>query len=120
MLGPRVVLLRIYKIKMNKFILFTSVTLIFILLNGCSMAKLTVRASMPLIEGGIQAINKESDLILAHSAIPANIELLEGMLINDPGNQRLREYAAQAYYGYAYGFIEDENNNAPHAFIYVA
>lgn len=78
-------------------------------LNACSMAQLTVKASMPMIEGGMQALNRETDLILAASAMPPNIELMEGMLINDPDNQQLRNYAAEAYYGYAYGFIEDDS-----------
>ncbi|MCW8853801.1 MAG: TRAP transporter TatT component family protein [Gammaproteobacteria bacterium] len=77
------------------------------ILSGCSFAKLTVRASMPMIEGGISALNRESDLLLAEAAMPPNIELMEGMLINDPDNMSLRLYAAQAYYGYVYGFIED-------------
>ncbi len=64
---------------------------------------------MPMIEGGMLALNRESDLLLAEAAMPPNIELMEGMLINDPDNQALRNYAAQAYYGYAYGFIEDSN-----------
>jgi hypothetical protein len=92
---------------MTKTKIITLASLLLVLLNGCSMAKLTVRASMPIIEGGIQAINMETDLILAEAAFPPNIELIEGMLINDPGNQQLHEYAAQAYYGYAYGFVED-------------
>ena len=62
---------------------------------------------MPLIEGGITAINQENDLQLAKDSLPANISLIEGMLINDPGNEQLQLYAAQAYYGYAFGFIED-------------
>jgi len=79
------------------------------LLNACSINKLTVRASMPLIEGGIEALYRENDLQLAESAFGPNIELMEGMLINDPENQVLRQYAAQAYYGYAYGFVEDKD-----------
>jgi hypothetical protein len=80
-----------------------------ILLSGCSMGQITVRASMPMIAGGVEAMNRETDLQLAEAAIPANIELMEGMIINDPGNITLRIYAAQAYYGYAYGFIEDHD-----------
>jgi len=78
-------------------------------LNACSFAELTVKASMPMIDGGMQAINRETDLQLAEDAMPANIELMEGMLINAPDNSKLRNYAAQAYYGYAYGFVEDIN-----------
>ena len=93
---------------MTRILYITFISLSLLLLNACSMAKLTVRASMPIVEGGIQALNMETDLILAEAAFPPNIELLEGMLINDPDNQKLREYAAQAYYGYAYGFLETE------------
>lgn len=64
---------------------------------------------MPMIEGGMLAVNRETDLQLAEAAMPANIELMEGMLINDPDSTTLRNYAAQAYYGYAYGFVEDDN-----------
>jgi len=80
-------------------------------LSACSMAELTVKASMPMIEGGMLALNRETDLQLAEDAMPANIELMEGMLINAPDNSELRNYAAQAYYGYAYGFIEDNNKD---------
>ncbi|MGO9446133.1 MAG: TRAP transporter TatT component family protein [Thiobacillaceae bacterium] len=79
------------------------------MLAACSFSQLTVRMSQPLIDGGTQALYRESDLDLAQAAFPPNIELIEGMLVNDPGNQRLQEYAAQAYYGYAFGFVEDEN-----------
>lgn len=78
------------------------------LMTGCSMNQLTVRASMPMIEGGMQALYRETDIELANAAFAPNIELLEGMLINDPDNQTLHEYAAQAYYGYAFGFVEDQ------------
>jgi hypothetical protein len=80
-----------------------------LLMNGCSINKLTVRASMPMVEGGIEALYRESDLQLAESAFGPNIELMEGMLVNDPDNAELQQYAAQAYYGYAYGFVEDED-----------
>ena len=78
-------------------------------LSACSFNALTVKASMPMIEGGITALNRETDLQLAKDAMPANISLMEGMIINAPDNKALRNYAAQAYYGYAYGFIEDTN-----------
>ena len=79
-------------------------------LSACSMAELTVKASMPMIEGGMLALNRETDLILAEAAMAPNIELMEGMIINAPDNKSLRNYAAQAYYGYAYGFVEDQNS----------
>lgn len=78
-------------------------------LSACSISQLTVRAAMPLIDGGVIAMNMESDLELANSAIPANLSLIEGMLVKDPDNKTLRQYAAQAYYGYAFGFVEDSD-----------
>jgi len=92
---------------MNKYLKISILIYALTQLSACSISQLTVRASMPLIEGGITAMNMENDLELARAALPANISLIEGMLINDPGNEALRLYAAQAYYGYAFGFIED-------------
>jgi tetratricopeptide (TPR) repeat protein len=85
-----------------------SATLIFLtLLSACSMDKFLVRSSTPLIEGGVHALNQETDLKLAEDSIPTNLEMLEGMLTIDPENKVLHVYAAQAYYGLAYGFNED-------------
>ena len=85
------------------------IALVFMLfvVSGCSINKMTVRASMPMIEGGMVALFRESDLQLAHAAFAPNIDLMEGMLVNDPDNQDLRQYVAQAYYGYSYAFVED-------------
>ena len=86
---------------------FTLLLLISAVLGGCSMDKILVRASTPLIEGGIHAMNQETDLLLAENAIPTNLNMLEGMIHIDPNNDSLRVYAAQAYYGLSYGFNED-------------
>ncbi len=92
---------------MKKYLKIGFIVCVITQLGACSMAQLTVRASMPMIEGGITAMNEQTDLGIAATALPANISLIEGMLINDPNNEQLRLYAAQAYYGYAFGFIED-------------
>lgn len=81
--------------------------LLLVILSGCSMNQITVRASMPLIKGGLIALQREPDLALAEAAFAPNIELLEGMIVNDPGNTELRTYIIQAYNGYAFGFVED-------------
>lgn len=81
--------------------------LVSLFLNACSMDKMLVRASIPMIEGGIQALNQETDLELAEDSIPTNLELLEGLIGIDPGNDTLHVFAAQAYYGLGYGFNED-------------
>ncbi len=80
------------------------------------MDKMLVRASMPMIEGGVEAFNYETDLDLAEESIPANLNMLQGMIKIDPDNARLHTYAAQAYYGLAYGFNEDRRPQRAAAF----
>ncbi|VAW53516.1 hypothetical protein MNBD_GAMMA06-734 [hydrothermal vent metagenome] len=84
-----------------------SLSLLF--LSACSMNKMMVNMSMPMIEGGIEAMNAEPDLQLAEDSMPANISMLNGMIRLDPENVQLHIYAAQAYYGLSYGFNEDKD-----------
>ncbi|MDX1698501.1 MAG: TRAP transporter TatT component family protein, partial [Thiohalobacterales bacterium] len=79
------------------------------LLGGCSLGQLVVRSSQTILDSGFEAMNRETDLELAQAAMPANIKLIEGMLLEDPSNAELRLYAAQGFYGYGYGFIETED-----------
>ena len=79
------------------------------LLAGCSMSQMAVQGSMPLMEGGVESMNQETDLDLARSAIPANLKMIEGTTFADPGNKKLRIFAAQGFYGYAFAFIEAED-----------
>jgi hypothetical protein len=78
-----------------------------LLFSACSMDQTLVRASIPMIEGGVEALNHETDLELAEDSIPANLNMLQGMIKIDPQNTTLHTYAAQAFYGLAYGFNED-------------
>lgn len=90
--------------------------LVIVSLSACSMNKMMVSASMPMIEGGIEAMNQESDLQLAEDSMPANLSMLNGMIHLDPENAQLQTYAAQAYYGLSYGFNEDKDINRASAF----
>jgi hypothetical protein len=83
-------------------IIFTLITM-----SGCSIDKMIVRTSTPMIEGGVEALNHETDLKLAEESIPANLNMLLGMINIDPENAQLHTFAAQAFYGLAYGFNED-------------
>lgn len=80
------------------------------------MNKMMVNASLPMIDGGIEAMNQESDLELAEDSMPANISMLNGMIYLDPENIQLHIYAAQAYYGLSYGFNEDNKPERASAF----
>lgn len=76
-------------------------------ISGCSIDQMLVRASTPMIEGGVEALNHETDLELAEESIPANLNMLLGMINLDPDNAQLHTFAAQAFYGLSYGFNED-------------
>jgi len=87
-----------------------------LLISGCSFDQMLVRASTPMIEGGVDALNHETDLDLAEDSIPANLNMLMGMINIDPENAQLHTYAAQAFYGLAYGFNEDSRPERASAF----
>ena len=80
-----------------------------VLLSGCSMGTMVVRGTQSILDSSVEAMNRETDLELASTSMPANLMLLEGMLIEDPGNTELRLFAAEGFYGYAFGFIELED-----------
>jgi len=75
-------------------------------LGACSMGQMVARTSVSIMDGNIEAMNRETDLVLAESAIPANLKLIEGLLEEDPRNGVLLTNAAQGFYGYAFGFVE--------------
>ena len=90
--------------------------LIIISLSACSMNKMMVDASLPMIESGMEAMLQEPDLQLAEDSMPANLGMLNGMIHLDPENAQLHTYAAQAYYGLSYGFNEDNDVNRAEKF----
>jgi len=78
-------------------------------LNACTMGQLVAHGSQPLLRGGLVAMNRETDLELAKTAIPGNLTMIEGLIVEDPNNRTLEVYAASGFYEYAYGFVEDNN-----------
>ena len=79
------------------------------LLTACSMGQMVVRGSQTILDSGIESMNRETDLQLARDAMPANLKLLEGMLLEDPDNTELLIYAAEGFHGYSFGFVESED-----------
>jgi hypothetical protein len=73
------------------------------------MGQIVARSSVSILDGGVDALNRETDLTLAEAAIPANLKLIEGLISEDPDNPELLAYAAQGFYSYAFGFVELEN-----------
>lgn len=75
-------------------------------LGACSMGQMVARTSVSIMDGNVDAMNRESDMVLAEAAIPANLKLIEGLIAEDPKNPELLALAAQGFYGYAFGFVE--------------
>ena len=77
-------------------------------LSGCSLNGLSARLSSYFIEQRMDSLNRESDLNKVKKQLLADIKQLETMLRTqrDPG--RLHQYAARAYYAYAFAFLEDK------------
>lgn len=80
-----------------------------LLLSACSTSQLVARGAAPLIDNGVTAMNRETDLELARASIPANLKMIEALLLADPGNVAYRVQAAMGFYGYALGFVEPED-----------
>ncbi len=78
-------------------------------LSGCSTGQLVARGASPLIDYGVAAMNRETDLELARASIPANLKMIEAMVLADPGNTAYRVQAAMGFYGYALGFVEADH-----------
>src|SRR5512139_49696 len=81
------------------------------LLSGCSTSQLVARGASPLIDHGVAAMNRETDLELARASIPANLKMIEALLLADPGNVGYRVQAAMGLYGYALGFVESDDHD---------
>lgn len=86
-----------------------SMAIAVLLLSGCSTSQLVARGAAPLIDHGVTAMNRETDLELARASIPANLKMIESLLIADPGNVAYRVQAAMGFYGYALGFVEPDD-----------
>jgi hypothetical protein len=85
--------------------------MVWLALSGCSTSQLVARGAAPLIDHGVAAMNRETDLELARASIPANLKMIEALLLADPGNASYRVQAAMGFYGYALGFVESTDRD---------
>lgn len=88
-----------------------SLAMALLTLSGCSTSQLVARGASPLIDHGVTAMNRETDLELARASIPANLKMIEALLLADPGNAAYRVQAAMGFYGYALGFVEPDDRD---------
>lgn len=82
------------------------ISLAALLLPACSTSQLVARGASPLIDNGVTAMNRETDLELAQASMPANLKMIETLLLADPGNAVYQVQAAMGFYGYTLAFVE--------------
>ncbi len=101
----------------KKFLISAALSAGFLLsAQGCSLTQLTIGATSGIIDGGFKAINRETDLDIAAQAIPADLKLLDGLIIEAPNNEKLLLLGAQGYTSYALGFVEDSSKERASVF----
>jgi hypothetical protein len=83
-------------------------TLILFTLSGCSIAKMAADSTVAVMVAGKPAVDRESDIALARGAAEGNLMMMEGLREAAPENQELWQLMAEAYGGYAFGFVEDD------------
>jgi len=82
----------------------------FFVFHGCGIInQITISATSVIIDGGFDAMNHETDLQLASQALPTDLKLLDGLILESPDNEKLLLLGAQGYTSYALGFVEDSS-----------
>lgn len=84
--------------------------IIFLLMGlfpGCSIQKLFVKTTTPILQNEIYTLYEEQDLVLGEMAVASGLKLLDGFIKADPQNSKFRLFASQGYASYTLGFVED-------------
>lgn len=76
-------------------------------LCGCSLNKIVLVPTSSLLVAGRSAVLDEPDWQQGREAMPAQLGLVESLLVTDPANLDLRRLAAEGFGGGAFLFLED-------------
>lgn len=90
----------------------SSILTLFLLpfiISACNMKKLGVKAMVPTLKDVSASMYTQGDYELMQDGLPGQILLVDGMISIAPDNRDLLVIGAQAYCGYAMGFVEDVN-----------
>jgi len=93
----------------KKSIYYILVCFIIICLTSCESVrtKMVVDGMSPILEKMKISMNKNNDFELVRDSMPASIIQLEGFVEVSPNNTDLLIRTSEAYYSYAFSFIED-------------
>ncbi len=79
-------------------------------LAGCGVTRtVSTKAMLPILHGSLDEAYRDADLATVEDGIPANLILIRGMCASNRGHRELHQLAAQLYFSYALGFVEDED-----------
>jgi hypothetical protein len=75
---------------------------------GCLPRRTMVREMADIMADGTAAYEQDDDLEMLESAFPANIKLLEALLVSDPDNEQLLVLLSRMIASYTYIFLEEK------------
>jgi predicted anti-sigma-YlaC factor YlaD len=87
---------------------YAGVVAVALLLAGCSVRRLAVRAAANALAGGTDVYASDDDPELVREALPFALKTIEGLLAQDPNNPKLLLAAASGFTQYAYAFVQQE------------
>jgi len=85
---------------------------LIVFFQSCSTRNLVVNEFAEIVETGMHAFEHDDDLEFLEKAFPANIKLLEALLVNAPENRRIRVLLAKLYGSYGFAFKEHQLEKA--------
>lgn len=95
-----------------KYLIVQTTTIVFliILLSGCGAVRnAALQTAKPVFADQHLAMYREPDYELARTAIPANIKMLEGLVITYPNDAQLKLWLIESLCGYAVGYLEEDD-----------
>lgn len=91
--------------KQKLYIKFFALSLCFAI-GACSIQKLVISEIAVMADKGLTAFEQDDDLEMLEKAMPANIKLLETLLVNSPNDPRLLILLSRLYAAYNFAFVE--------------
>src|SRR5690606_34875508 len=80
--------------------------------SGCSVKRMAVDTQAEIMQEAFPVVEEQTDYEYARLAAAGNLMQIEGLLKVAPDNERLLMLATQGYASYAYGFLEEEMDEA--------
>jgi len=100
--------MRLDRVTPTRWLLCAAAATAVLLLTGCSVQRLAVRAAAGALAGGADLYASDDDPELVREALPFGLKTIEGLLTRDPRNPGLLLAAASGFTQYSYAFIQQD------------